>query len=136
MNAQSVTLLPQSSVKSSYNVLVDYQTAGKAKTGKVKARVLGWPECQAEANTKEEALQALYQIVTEQLRDREIVSFEVEVSQPQKEHPWMQFAGMFKDNPLFEEVLEHIATSRKELDEEVRNSPLSPPDSSGSLKKP
>lgn len=119
MNAQSVTLLPQSSVKSSYNVLVDYQTAGKAKTGKVKARVLGWPECQAEANTKEEALQALYQIVTEQLRDREIVSFEVEVSQPQKEHPWMKFAGMFKDDPDFEELLAFIEEDRRQLDLEM-----------------
>ena len=119
MNAQSVTLLPQSSVKSSYNVLVDYQTAGKAKTGTVKARVLGWPECQAEANTKEEALQALYQIVTEQLRDREIVSFEVEVSQPQKEHPWMKFAGMFKDDPDFEELLAFIEEDRRQLDLEM-----------------
>lgn len=46
----------------------------------------------------------------------EIVSLESELPKP--EHPWMKFAGMFKDDPDFEEVLADIATYRNELDEE------------------
>ncbi len=115
MNARAVTLPQQPLVKSSYNVLIEYQSEGK-----VKASVLGWPECQVEANTKAEALQQLQQIVTERLRDREIVSLEVEVPQPQQEHPWMKFAGKFFDSDReFEEFVADIQAYRKEIDNEM-----------------
>jgi hypothetical protein len=114
MNIQSTALPLQSSIKSSYNVLVEYQA-----NERVKAIVLGWPECQVEAITKAEALQQLQHIVSQQLRDREIVSLEIEVSTPQPEHPWMQFAGMFKDDLDFEEFLQFIEEDRHQLDVEM-----------------
>jgi hypothetical protein len=33
--------------------------------------------------------------------------------------PWVKFAGMFKDDPLFDEFVEDMATYRRELDAEV-----------------
>lgn len=121
MTPQTISLLSQSSIqfnydRSIYNVLVEYPTAGK-----VTASILGWPECHAEGTTKEDALQQLNRVLSEQLRDREIVSLSVKISprQPQTEHPWLKFAGMFQDNPLFEEVIQDIATHRKELDAEI-----------------
>lgn len=33
--------------------------------------------------------------------------------------PWIKFAGMFKDDPLFDEFLEDMAAYRRELDPEV-----------------
>ena len=124
MNPQTIPLPSQSSIqfnydRSNYNVLVKYPTEGK-----VTASILGWPECHAEGTTKEEALQRLNRVLSEQLRDREIVSLSVEVSppQPQTEHPWLQFAGMFQDNPLFEEVIQDITEYRKKLDAEMEES--------------
>ncbi len=35
---------------------------------------------------------------------------------PEAEDPWMKHAGMFKDEPLFDQVLEEIAIYRRELD--------------------
>jgi hypothetical protein len=44
----------------------------------------------------------------------DVVSFDLPTEQA--EHPWMKHAGMFKDDPLFDEVLEEIAIYRRELD--------------------
>jgi DNA-binding transcriptional MerR regulator len=33
--------------------------------------------------------------------------------------PWVKFAGMFKDDPLFDEFVEDMAAYRRELDAEV-----------------
>jgi len=33
--------------------------------------------------------------------------------------PWIKFAGMFKDDPLFDEFVENMAAYRRELDAEV-----------------
>ncbi len=38
---------------------------------------------------------------------------------PEAEDLWMKHAGMFKDEPLFDQVLEEIATYRRELDAAV-----------------
>ena len=35
-----------------------------------------------------------------------------------KEHCWKRFAGMFENDPLFEEVLEDIEAQRREDDSE------------------
>ena len=33
-------------------------------------------------------------------------------------HPWLPFAGMFKDDPDFQEVVEIIAENRRKMDED------------------
>ncbi|WP_017744174.1 hypothetical protein [Scytonema hofmannii] len=38
---------------------------------------------------------------------------------PKSEHPWMKFAGMYKDNSLFDEVVLNIEAYRRELDTEM-----------------
>jgi hypothetical protein len=43
----------------------------------------------------------------------------VEIVPSNREHPWMKFAGMYEDNPLFDEVLADIEAYRRELDEEM-----------------
>lgn len=68
-----------------------------------------------EAPTRAEALAKL----REQLQLRlcngaEIVSLDLA---PPK-HPWMEFAGMFKDDPLLEEWKKDMAQYRREIDEE------------------
>jgi len=85
--------------KLTYDVLIENQ-----EDGTVKATLLSLPECQGFGANKEEALNNLIQLF--QARKPEIVILEIE---PDKtEHPWLKFAGMHKDNPLFGETLEYI----------------------------
>ena len=85
--------------KSTYDVLIENQ-----EDGTVKATLLSLPECQGLGANKEEALNNLIQLF--QARKPEIVTLEIE---PVKtEHPWLKFAVMHKDNPLFSETLEDI----------------------------
>lgn len=39
--------------------------------------------------------------------------------EPEQSDPWVKFAGMFKDDPLFDEFVEDMAAYRRELDAEV-----------------
>lgn len=41
--------------------------------------------------------------------------------------PWVKFAGMFKDDPLFDEFVEDMAAYRQELDAEVAMHELKEP---------
>ena len=66
-------------------------------------------------------------MTTQQLADR-VTSIEEDLNQiklllqqnlkitPDIEDPWMKHAGMFQDEPLFDQVLEEIETYRRELD--------------------
>lgn len=82
-----------------------------------KATMLGWPGVAASAATREEALSRLRQILQSRLASGEIVNLDVEV--PQSEHPWLKHAGLFADNPLFDQVLEEVEAYRRELDSEM-----------------
>jgi hypothetical protein len=48
------------------------------------------------------------------LEKAEIVTLEIDP--PKAEHPWMKFAGMFKDDPQFDEMLAYIEADRREVD--------------------
>ncbi len=97
--------------KLNYSILIE------AKEGGYHATVWGLPECQVFATTKEEAINNLHELMENRLKNVEVVTQEIEI--PEKEHPWMKFAGMFKDDPMFDEVLAHIEEYRKELDAEM-----------------
>jgi hypothetical protein len=85
--------------KLTYDVLIENQ-----EDGTVKATLLSLPECQGLGANKEEALNNLIQLF--QARKPEIVT--LEIAPAKTEHPWLRFAGMHKDNPLFTESLEDI----------------------------
>ena len=96
--------------KLTYDVLIENQADGT-----VKATLLSLPECQGLGANKEEALNNLIQLF--QARKPEIVTLEIE---PDKtEHPWLKFAGMHKDNPLFEEVIASMEEERNALDSQI-----------------
>lgn len=67
----------------------------------------------AEGATHEEALANLRRQLTARLQSgTAIVPLEV----PAEPHPLARFAGMFKDDPDFQEVLEIIAENRRKMD--------------------
>ncbi|WP_293123893.1 type II toxin-antitoxin system HicB family antitoxin [Okeania sp. SIO1I7] len=102
----------ENSMKLNYPVLIE-----AIETGEYRATILGWPECQAIGKNRDQALIQLRQIVTARLEKAEIVSLEIE--RPKPEHPWMKFAGMFKDDPDFDEVQAFIEEDRRQLDAEM-----------------
>ncbi|MEH1919069.1 hypothetical protein [Nostoc sp.] len=104
----TVKTYPNNTVpKLTYDVLIENQ-----EDGGVIATVLGLPDFKGSGVTKKEALEKLIQLLQD--RKPEIVTLEIEP--PQTEHPWMKFAGMHKDNPLFTEVMEYIEADRSQID--------------------
>jgi predicted RNase H-like HicB family nuclease len=66
----------------------------------------------AEGATRDEALQNLRKLLEERLaQGAEIVGLEV----TGERHPWKPFAGMFKDDPLFDEWQQAIAKYRRRV---------------------
>jgi predicted RNase H-like HicB family nuclease len=69
----------------------------------------------ADGATREEAVANLQQMCQASLKNgAEVVT--VEVGPPP--HPWAPFAGMFKDDPDFEDVVEIMAENRRKMDED------------------
>ncbi|MGL5063424.1 MAG: type II toxin-antitoxin system HicB family antitoxin [Microcoleus sp.] len=85
--------------------------------GKYQAMVLGLSECKAEGNSREEAVTNISRIAGDRLEKAELIS--LEIKPPHPEHPWMKFAGMYKDNPLFDEVVAYIEADRHLLDADM-----------------
>lgn len=84
------------------------------------ATVLGWTDCQAIGATREGAIANLRQQLIEQIQQSEVISLEIDnpnYHNPNTQHPWMPFAGMFADDPDFEAVQADIAAYRQEVDE-------------------
>jgi hypothetical protein len=111
MNTPESNQSQNRSIKTMINVLVK-----KESSGKVSAVVVGLPEYRVESTDRISALASLQQLLTTSLESAEIISLEIE--QNPQNHPWMKFAGMFKDDPHFDEMLEDIETFRRERDAE------------------
>jgi len=80
------------------------------------ARVLGWPDFVVEGTTKEDALEKVKTELAHRLAEGEIVRLHYEPAPDS--HPWMKFAGMWKDDTTFDDFLEEMRTYRQELDQE------------------
>jgi len=69
----------------------------------------------ADGATREEALAKLKTQVECRLRDgAEVVTLQV----GHEPNPWMEFAGMFKDDPDFAEVIKIMAENRRKMDQD------------------
>ena len=106
----SVKIAPKTNApKLTYDVLIENQPDNT-----VKATLLGLPDCEGLGNTETEAIEKLSQSLQTLLETAKIVT--LEIAAPPSENPWIKFAGMHKDNPLFDEVISYIEEDRKELD--------------------
>ncbi len=79
-----------------------------------KAAVLGWPSCKVAGATREEALARLREALSQRLSEVEIVPLEIDL--PKDASPRLKFAWMFRDNPLFDEVVKEMEADRRQLD--------------------
>lgn len=80
------------------------------------ATILGWPDCAATGETKDEALSRLREAIHDRVARAEIVSLDIVL--PSEGHPLSRAFGMFRDDPTFEEFLEDMAEYRREIDTE------------------
>jgi len=95
---------------------VNYSALVEKKEGGYQATVWGLPEFSVFDINREEALKKLHQLVNHRLKNLEVVTQEVTLSKP--ENPWIKFAGMYKENPVFDEVIAYMEAYRQELDAE------------------
>ena len=102
-------VLKTANTASQYAVMVEQESDGTWL-----AQVLGWSECRTQALNREDAIEELQRVLNERLSKAEVLYYNAPVSPV--EHPWMKDAGMYKNDPSFEEVLENIAEYRRELD--------------------
>jgi predicted RNase H-like HicB family nuclease len=66
----------------------------------------------AEGSTRDEAMRNLTSLLRKRLESGvEVTALEVAV--PVIENPWVEFSGMFKDNPMFDDVLRIMEENRK-----------------------
>ena len=89
--------------------------------GKTVASVLEVPDCNVEADNREQAITTLKVSLARKLETFEVISLELPTNLPfvsprQKESNWQKSAGIFKDDPLFEEFQQEIQSYRDELD--------------------
>ena len=69
----------------------------------------------AEGSSRDEAVDRLRKAAQDRLAAGELVRIEIQgVSEP---HPWLPFAGIWKDNPDVDSVMDHIAEHRRQIDE-------------------
>ena len=69
----------------------------------------------AEGRTRDEALANLRRLVEQRVAAGAEVAT---MSLPSKNvaNPWVEFAGMFKDDPYFDEVIDIMAENRRKMD--------------------
>ncbi|PMB25548.1 type II toxin-antitoxin system HicB family antitoxin [Fischerella thermalis] len=98
--------------KLTYSVLLESESDGR-----FSAMVLGLTDCKSSGKTENEALENLQQLLQKRLQNSRIVT--LEINSPQIDNPWLKVAGMYNDNPLFDEVLADIEAERRKLDAEM-----------------
>jgi hypothetical protein len=88
----------------------------QAPNGKTVTTVLGLPELYIEANDRTTALAQLQESLEKHLTDVEIVPLAVKLPHQERKNPWLEMAGILKDDPQFEQMLEAIESYRREID--------------------
>ncbi|MBO3464496.1 hypothetical protein G7B40_015790 [Aetokthonos hydrillicola Thurmond2011] len=81
----------------------------------VAASVFELPDCRVEAQTREEAITQIKAKFLERLKHIETISWDVPVQA--SEPAWLKFAGVFKDDSDFQEMMQTIQAERNSNDE-------------------
>jgi len=97
--------------------------------GRTIAIVPGLPELQVEASDtpseslreRATALSQIQQRLETHLAGAEIVSLPVKLPSVERKNPWLEMAGVFKDDPQFEQMLEAIENYRHDLEKTIED---------------
>ncbi|MEH2057908.1 MAG: hypothetical protein V7K97_17450 [Nostoc sp.] len=117
MNSFS-SVTPQIKNQDNNEVLVNV-IVKQGSDGRTIAIVPGLPELQVEASDRATALSQIQQRLETHLAGAEIVSLPIKLPSIEPKNPWLAMAGVFKDDPQFEQMLEAIESYRHELDKNI-----------------
>ncbi len=112
MNSFS-SAISQSKSQDSNEVLINV-IVKQDNNGKTIAIVPGLPELNVEASDRITALAQLQQLIETHLEGAEIISLPVKLPQKAQKNPWLEMAGIFKDDPQFDQMLAAIENYRSE----------------------
>jgi hypothetical protein len=76
----------------------------QTETGRTIASIAELANCQVEADTRKEALQAIQELVSDRLSSVEVLPLEISLKEPVRENPWTEFIGMFEGDAEFAEM--------------------------------
>ena len=94
-----------------------YDVILRKKQDKYIARVRDWPEVVIEEETREAAItQIKQQLMAYLSQPPEVIHIELEPA-AMGEHPWLQFAGMWADDPTWEDFVAEVAAHRQDMDQ-------------------
>jgi predicted RNase H-like HicB family nuclease len=94
-----------------------YDVILRKKQNKYVARVREWPEVVIEENSREEAIRHIKdQLATYLRQPPEVIQIDLEAVVP-SDHPWLPFAGMWADDPTWDDFMAEIEAYRQEIDE-------------------
>jgi len=92
------------------------------KKDKYFARIKDWPEISVEENSRDEALTQVRSKFIDYLTNKvELVQIEVPFLS-KTGNPWLDKFGWFKSDPTFDDLQSEIASYRKLIDKEMRQS--------------
>lgn len=111
MTPEVLTPTPHPLTQLTYQIIIE-----KHDEDLYSAIVWGLPECRSSGSSKEEALKTLHRLLIKRLEQVEIVSLKIDIPQP--DNPLMKWAGAFKNDPYFDEMLEDIKELRRQRNRE------------------
>lgn len=99
--------VPQSQSSANLKVTLLVETL---KNGQFAASIFEFPNFRVEAQTREEAIAQLQANFLERFSHIEAISWNVPLSASPP--TWMQFAGVFQDDPDFKDIMDGIRAER------------------------
>lgn len=82
------------------------------------ARPILWPDSVAKGATQQEALDRVRLLIRDLLSRSQLMQVEVDIPEQDEENPWLTKAGMFADDPSWDDFVKTLADYRRELDRE------------------
>ncbi len=76
------------------------------------ARPVLWPDSVAHGATEKEALNRVQVLIRDLLGRTQLVQVEVETSEDQSDNPWVTKAGMFAEDPTWDDFLQEMTDYR------------------------
>ncbi|MDH3600340.1 MAG: hypothetical protein OEU26_11940 [Candidatus Tectomicrobia bacterium] len=93
-----------------------YDVILRKKQNKYVARVRDWPEVIIEGDSREAAITEVKALLSAYLsHPSEIIQIDLEPN-ASEQHPWLQFAGMWSDDPTWDEFEAEVKSYRQETD--------------------
>lgn len=93
-----------------------YEVILRKKDNKYIARVRDWPELIIEENTREAAISQIKEQLVEYLsHPPEVVHIDLKTTA--ETNPWLKFAGMWVDDPTWEDFLAEVEAYRRQVDQ-------------------